>query len=51
MNWEKGFDAMALADAECSEHDRSRKRYDKFGQKLQKLKDQIPKSRNKWLLD
>lgn len=45
MAGDAGWDALALIQEETSEHDRPTKRYDKFGQTLQRLKEQIPKSR------
>lgn len=41
-----GWDILKLIQEETCEHDRSTKRYDKFGQRLQKLRDQIPKSKS-----
>lgn len=45
MTGDAGWDILALIQEETCEHDRPTKRYDKFGQSLQKFKDQIPRSK------
>lgn len=38
-----GFETISMMDAEWTEHDKPSKRYDKFGQTLERFRRQIPK--------